>query len=185
MRKNGPSRPRETADTVLPQITQTKANLPHASKHCTDPHPDRQSERLSKPWRRNGAALHLIRSLPSLQVCRDEDCRQCVEPQPQLPVAGKARPARGELSQRGRGTLLCRDPRDPLAGPSSTHAGRLACKPRVRSATLTTSAPHRLITSVMGTALPSCSTLTNAAAAAATLNCKQPSNAEALPARAP
>ncbi|MNN82295.1 hypothetical protein D3C81_1992160 [compost metagenome] len=34
-------------------------------------------------------------------------------------------------------------------------------------------------------AVPSCNTPTNAAAPAATLNCRQPSMAEALPARAP
>ncbi|MNP74986.1 hypothetical protein D3C76_1719540 [compost metagenome] len=41
------------------------------------------------------------------------------------------------------------------------------------------------MTIAIGMALPSCNTPTSAAAPAATLNCKQPSIAEALPARAP
>lgn len=45
--------------------------------------------------------------------------------------------------------------------------------------------PHRLMTKAIGIALPSCKTPTSAEAPAATLNCRQPSIAEALPARAP
>lgn len=52
-------------------------------------------------------------------------------------------------------------------------------------ATLTTTIAHRLMTMAIGMALPSCKTPTSAAAPAATLNCRQPSIAEALPARAP
>ena len=64
-------------------------------------------------------------------------------------------------------------------------SARAFCKRRVSSATLTTSKPHRLMTMAIGTALPSCNTPTNAAAPAAMLNCRQPSIADALPARAP
>jgi hypothetical protein len=52
-------------------------------------------------------------------------------------------------------------------------------------AALTTRMPHRLMTMAIGIALPSCKTPTSAEAPAATLNCRQPSIAEALPARAP
>lgn len=40
------------------------------------------------------------------------------------------------------------------------------------------------MTNAIGVAVPSCSKPTRLAATAATLNCRQPSNAEALPARA-
>ncbi|MNN23984.1 hypothetical protein D3C81_1373980 [compost metagenome] len=41
------------------------------------------------------------------------------------------------------------------------------------------------MTIAIGTAVPSCNTPTSAEAPAATLNCMQPSSADALPARAP
>ena len=41
------------------------------------------------------------------------------------------------------------------------------------------------MTIAIGTAVPSCNTPTRAEAPAATLNCMQPSNADALPARPP
>ena len=50
---------------------------------------------------------------------------------------------------------------------------------------VTANTPHKVITIAMGIAVPSCKTPTSDAAPAATLNCKKPSIAEALPARAP
>ncbi len=178
-------------DANLPHVRQAKAKLPHATEHCPNRPgvpPTRGTtvspKACTKPWHPQVAALNCIGSRP-LEVCRDEDCRQCFEPQPQLPVASPARSACGEFPQRSRSSLVrCHAGKSP-AGASPPHAGRLACKRRVNIATLTTSTPHKLITKAMGTALPSCSTPTSAAAPAATLNCAQPIKAEALPALAP
>ena len=72
-----------------------------------------------------------------------------------------------------------------LPNASACASARAFCRRRVSIAALTTRIPHKLMTKAIGTAVPSYKIPTSAAAPAATLNCRQPSNADALPARAP
>ena len=61
----------------------------------------------------------------------------------------------------------------------------MRCRRWVDIAIVTANTPHKLMTIAIGIAVPSCKIPTNDAAPAATPNWMQPSNAEALPARAP